>query len=267
MEKIIRRIAFFSLILTVLSSCITSKKVNYLQEPSNRIPAYEEDVGYEDYRLRVGDKLFVRLYSTQEEINSMFNGPYNRLLSSQQSMGGPQMDLYAYTVLPNGNADFPMVGEIPVLGLTIREATYALEKELEEHITFGSVEIRVLNRYFSIVGAGSTGHYPIIREKINIFQALALAGDANIYADRGKVRIIRETDEGTIIKMFDLRTKTIINSEFFYIEPNDVIYIQRLDEQFFSVINLPSLISTTMATISFGTFLYTIIADAIKGGK
>lgn len=264
MIKVIQRIASLLLIITVLSSCVTSRRLNYLQEPSKRIPAYEEDIGYEDYRLRVGDKLFIRLYSIQEEINALFNGPYNQMLSGRTAMGGPQMDLYAYTVMPNGNAEFPMIGEIPMVNLTIREATRAVEKELEDHISFGSVEIRVLNRYFSIVGGGSTGHYPIVREKVNIFQALAMAGDANIYADRGKVRIIRETDEGTIIKMFDLRTKTIINSEFFYIEPNDVIYIQRLDEQFFSVTNLPSLISTTMATVSFGTFIYKIITDATK---
>ncbi len=264
MKEIIHRIVFLMLIITVLSSCITSKRLNYLQEPSQRIPAYEENMGYEDYRLRVGDKLFVRLYSTQDEINALFNGPYNQMLSGGTNMSGPQMDLYAYTIIPTGHVELPMIGEIPVANLTIREATRAVEKELEDHISFGSVEIRVLNRYFSVVGGGSTGHYPIIREKINIFQALAMAGDANIYADRGKVRIIRETDEGTIIKQFDLRTKTIINSEYFYIEPNDVIYIQRLDEQFFSVTNLPSLISTTMATVSFGTFIYTIISDATK---
>ncbi len=237
-----------------------------MQEPSHRIPAYEEDIGYEDYRLRVGDKLFVRVFSAQEEVNALFNGPYNNLMVSG-GISNPQMDLYSYTIQPNGNAEFPMVGDVLMVGLTIREATYKLEKELAELFSFNSVEIRVLNRYFSIVGAGSTGHYPIVREKINIFQALALAGDVNTFADRGKVRIIRETDEGTIIRKFDLRSKTIINSEFFYIEPNDVIYIQRLDEQFFSIINMPTLIATTMSTISFGTFLYKLISDAVKGRR
>ena len=57
-----------------------------------------------------------------------------------------------------------------------------------------------------------------------------MAGDAGTYADRSKVRIIRETENGTIVKMFDLRSRNIVHSEFYYIEPNDVIYIRAYEE-------------------------------------
>ena len=98
------------------------------------------------------------------------------------------------------------------------------------------------------------------REKINIFQALAMAGDVGMYGDRSRIRILRETDNGTIIKSFDVRSADIIHSEYFYIEPNDVIYIQTLNEQFFSITNLPSLFSTVISTFSFGVLIY----DTIK---
>lgn len=235
-----------------------------MQNPNNIIPAYRGSLEYEDYRLKSGDKLFVRVYSTHEETNALFNGPYSQLLSANID-ANPQADLYAYTVQPNGTIVFPMIGEVPVVGKTVREATRVLEKAIEPLYSFSTIELRLLNKYFSVIGANRTGHYPIIREKINIFQALAMAGDAGTYADRSKVRIIRETESGTVVKIFDLRSRDIIYSDFYYIEPNDVIYIQRLDEQFFSITNLPSLIATTISTISLGIFSYNLFFTGSGG--
>jgi polysaccharide export outer membrane protein len=235
-----------------------------MQNPNNIIPAYRGSLEYEDYRLKSGDKLFVRVYSTHEETNALFNGPYSQLLSANID-ANPQADLYAYSVQPNGTIVFPMIGEVPVVGKTVREATRVLEKAIEPLYSFSTIELRLLNKYFSVIGANRTGHYPIIREKINIFQALAMAGDAGTYADRSKVRIIRETESGTVVKIFELRSRDIIYSDFYYIEPNDVIYIQRLDEQFFSITNLPSLIATTISTISLGIFSYNLFFTGSGG--
>ena len=228
------------------------------QEPNNIIPTYQDTKGYEDYYLRTGDKVFVKVYSTHEETNVLFNGPGNQLMVLNMD-GNPQADLYAYTVQPNGTILFPMIGEVEFEGKTIREATRTLELAIEPLYDFSTVEVRLISRHFSVIGSGSTGHYPIIREKINIFQALAMAGDVGTFSDRSKVRIIRETKNGTVVKQFDLRSRDLLHSEFYYIEPNDVIYIQKLDEQFFSILNLPTLIATTISTFSFGLFVYNIL--------
>ena len=76
---------------------------------------------------------------------------------------------------------------------------------------------------FSIIGSGTNGRYPIMREKMNIFQALALAGDISTFGDRSSVKILRESPSGTRVSVFDIRSKEIINSEYYYIQPNDVI--------------------------------------------
>jgi hypothetical protein len=114
-----------------------------------------------------------------------------------------------------------------------------------------------------VIGGGKSGYYTMPREKINIFQALAMAGDVGMYGDRSRIRILRETDNGTIIKSFDVRSADIIHSEYFYIEPNDVIYIQTLNEQFFSITNLPSLFSTVISTFSFGVLIYILSKELI----
>ncbi len=240
--------------LMFFTSCITTHKVNYLQEPDNIIPSYKDSLVYEDYRLKTGDKVFLRVYSTNEITNLTFNA------STSQSMNfGPSTDLYAYAIQQNGKITLPTIGEIEIGGQTLREAKRTVEDAIKPVYPVHTIDLHILNRYFSVIGSSGTGHYAMTKEKINIFQALAMAGDVDVYADRSKVRIIRETDQGTEVKIFDLRSKTIINSEYYYIEPNDVIYIQKLNEQFFSILNLPTLISTTFSTISFGAFLYGII--------
>ncbi len=247
----------FLILVFVFSSCITSRKINYLQKPDFMIPSYKDTTTYEDYLLKPGDRLYVKIYSTDEKTNMLFNG------SEQTSMivlstGGQSsmMDLYTYLVLNDGNVIFPMLGKVHLEGLTVRDATSKLEKEIAPYYKFSTVEMKIIARYFSVIGGGRAGYFPIPREKINIFQALALAGNIDVYGDRSRLRIIRETVNGTEIKMFDVRSKDIIHSEFFYVEPNDVIYIQSVDEQFYSVTNLTSLFGTILSTISLGTIVF-----------
>lgn len=214
---------------------------------------------YHDYLLSAGDKVFVRIYSAQEETNTIFNGPVNQLMTMNLDGSSPGLDLYAYTVQPNGTILFPMIGEVAVAGMTVREATRALEKAVTPIYKFSSVEMKLVNRYYSVIGGRKSGRYPVNREKINIFQALAMAGDIGSFGDRSKVRILRETDNGTVIKTFDIRSEDIIQSEFYYIQPNDVIYVQTLDEQFFSILDFPSLLATVISTFSMGAFIYNLV--------
>lgn len=264
MYKTYLRLIFVLLLSIQLTSCITARKVNYLQQPDHTIPAYNETHRYEEYRLRVGDKLYVKVYSTHEETNKILNSPYVQSNISGINAENSRMDLYSYQIQDNGCILFPMVGNVKVGGMTVREATEVLEKAIEPVYKFSSVELKILGRYFSVIGGKRTGFYPIQKEKINIFQALAMAGDVELYGDRSKVRIVRETEHGTEVRTFDLRSKDILDSEYYYVEPNDVIYIQTLNEQFFSVANFPTLIATVLSTFSFGIFLYNIIFTPVS---
>ena len=244
-----------------MSSCITTKETSYLQKPKDVIPAYKDSVPYKDYRLKEGDKLMVQVYSTDDKTNALFNGGavgggMQQLMSGG---GGEGMDLYSNTIQSNGTIVLPLVGEVFVEGLTLREAKYALEEAVKPILAINSVDVRLLGKFFSIIGAGKSGRFPIMKDKINIFQAVALAGDFGFYADRNKVRIIRETKNGTIIKVFDVRSVDIMHSEFYYIEPNDVIYIEPLYAQFFGITTFWNGVSTVMTTFSFGLFVFNLL--------
>jgi polysaccharide export outer membrane protein len=254
MLKLLLKLSVYFLIINLLSSCVTSKTINYLQQPGFHIPAYKDSISFTDYRLRVGDRIFVRIYSTDDMTNALFNAGMGGNAGSMGGGGGS--DLYTYLVEENGSITFPMIGDVPVVGKTIREATIILEKAIEPLFKFSSVELRVLNRSFSVIGNGNSAFVNMPQEKINIFKALALAGDVGMFDDRSRVRVLRETENGVQIKMFDLRSIDLLHSEYFYIEPNDVIYIQPLNEQFFRITTLPALISTVVTTFSFGILIY-----------
>ncbi|MFW9597894.1 MAG: polysaccharide biosynthesis/export family protein [Paludibacter sp.] len=259
MSRFLSAIIVIVISVVVLSSCITSKNINYLQKPGFDVPAYKDSISYTDYDLRIGDRLYVKIYSTDETTNTLFNGGTGGGQMMMSSTGSMQ-DLYTYLVENDGCIQFPMVGRIAVAGKTVREATLEIEKSMQPFFKFSSAEIRVMNRSFSVIGNGNSAYINMPQEKINIFKALALAGDIGIFDDRSRVRVLRETDKGTIIKTFDLRSVDILHSEFYYVEPNDVIYIQPLNEQFFRITNLTGLFSTAVATFSFGVLIY----DSVK---
>ena len=256
-----------------LSSCVTARKVNYMQEPDKYIPHYADTLSFEDYQLRIGDRLYVYVYSLDEKIMKMYNaGGSNasqmRQQMSQRSSYG-SYDLYTYLIDEEGNIDFPTIGKQYVEGKTAREVKFQLEEELGKLLaeipgySTVSVEVNIVNRSFSVIGAQS-GRYMINKEKMTIFEALAMAGDLGEFNSRKEIKLVREKNGVTTIKTFDARSKDIINSEYYYIEPNDIIYIRQIPGYSFGINHVTTVIGVTAATISFGVFIYTIVQTGIN---
>ena len=257
----------------LMASCVTSKRVNLMQEAGkNGIPQYTDTLSYEDYQLRIGDRMYIYVYSVDERINKMFNASGAAVSSHmmRQSTGGTGYDLYTYEVRDDGTIDFPMVGDVLVRGLTTREVKRAIENELSGFVkNYGdyqmiSVEVNIVSRRFSVISDRGSGTFSIPKEKITIFEALAMAGDIGDFGDRSQVRIVREKEGVTDIKTFDVRSNDIINSEFYYIEPNDVIYIQRIKGQSFGINSVTTTISVVATTLAFGGFVYGLVTRIIN---
>lgn len=257
----------------LMASCVTSKRVNLMQEAGkNGIPQYTDTLSYEDYQLRIGDRMYIYVYSVDERINKMFNASGAGVSSHmmRQSTGGTGYDLYTYEVRDDGTIDFPMLGDVLVRGLTTREVKRAIENELSGFVkNYGdyqmiSVEVNIVSRRFSVISDRGSGTFSIPKEKITIFEALAMAGDIGDFGDRSQVRIVREKEGVTDIKTFDVRSNDIINSEFYYIEPNDVIYIQRIKGQSFGINSVTTTISVVATTLAFGGFVYGLVTRIIN---
>lgn len=252
-----------SILITLLglSSCVTRDQINYLQE-GERIPVYADTVEFKDYQLQKGDYLYVRVLSLNEDDMVRFNGGIvnnnNTLSILNSSSDNAAARLYMYLVRENGCIEFPYVDPIYAEGLTVREVKDSLTASMQKMMSEFSVDVRLMNRTFSIIGEAGNGRYSLSKEKLNIFEALAMSGGLHTYSKVSKVQLIRETSEGTIIKTFDLRAKTIINSEYYYIQPNDVLYIPGRNSRIFGISNYVNLISVVMSTVSFGLFIYSL---------
>ena len=264
----------FLLLPIALTSCVTARRVNYMQAPDRKIPAYTDTLQYEDYTLRKDDRLYIYVYSLDESISKMYNAGSNASYMRQQmSSGGGSMygsyDLYTYLVDEEGNIEFPTLGKLQVLGKTTREVQYMLEDELATLLKDMpgyktiSVEVQMMQRSFSIIGMKS-GRFNITKEKTTIFEALAMAGDIGEYGDKAQLKIVREKNGETIIKTFDVRSEDIINSEFYYVEPNDIIYIRRFNGYSFGINHVSAAIGVVSSTISLGVFVYTIVQTGIN---
>jgi polysaccharide export outer membrane protein len=104
-----------------------------------------------------------------------------------------------------------------------------------------------------MLGVSGKGAYPLYKEKLNIFQALALTGQMANNADRKRVRLIRPNPEGgrPIVKQFDLRTASIIDSEYYYVQPNDVLYLGPIKGDFWKIENYSAAIGTLSTSLNF----------------
>ena len=243
-------------VILLLASCVTTKQINYLQKPSVVIPDYADTVGFREYRLQRGDYLSIKVYSLNKNDNiDIYNG--NGMNVSINGADNPSQRLYLYMIDEDGNIDYPYLGKIAALGKTTREVKFELEDAFKSNISkYISVDVFLTNRSFSIIGESGSKRINLPHEKVTIFQALAMAGDLSVYSDRSKIKLVRLTEKGTVVKEFDLRTEKIIDSEFYYIQPNDVIYVQHTFSKYVGIQHITNAISVTLSTISFGTLIY-----------
>jgi polysaccharide export outer membrane protein len=238
--------------MVLLASCVSSRQTNYLQNISSSDSLYRKIDSVPDYTLQIGDRVFVRISTLNKESSKLFGS--DQSITPNSIYGNNE--LYSYTIAKDGCIDFPFVGAIRLQGLTAREAKDAIQHALRPFIPDCDVDVRLTNGFFSVIGVAGSGRYPIGEERLNVFQALAISGDLKPFSDRKKIFLLRSSSDGTRIESFDVRRKDIIGSEFYYIRPNDVIYVQAIRGQFFGIESFSSLLTTISSSLSFGYLIY-----------
>ncbi|WP_114752671.1 polysaccharide biosynthesis/export family protein [Pleomorphovibrio marinus] len=211
-----------------------------MQDRGTDEPLYQEleFVPYqtEKYFLQYNDVVDVSIKTTSPELNAIFE-----LAMSQQrqgmggGMGGGMMsggDIFfmtGYTVNEEGNVELPLLGEVPIIGLTTRQAKEMIEERLQEFVNEEDlfVRVRLGGIRFSALGEfTNNGNFTILQNQITIYQAIAHAGDMTTVAKRNEVVLVRQYPEGTKSYRINLNDKRIMQSEFFFIRPNDMLYAE-----------------------------------------
>lgn len=208
-----------------LASCNTTRNVLYLQDVKNNetMPAGRE---YE-IRIQPSDMLIITVNSKDHELTTPFNLPLASYLSSGSHVGVQQ--LQGYMVSPEGTINFPGLGQIYVSGLTRHELVELVERRLieEEYLKNPIVIVTFQNLKINVLGeVNKPGTYPVTHNEVTLLDALGMAGDLTIYGRRDRVAVIRETGGKRTVAYHDLRSKELFNSPYFYLQQNDVVYVE-----------------------------------------
>lgn len=228
----IKKIVFLLLFALTVSSCIPTKKLIYLQEkeggkseiklnPSNIKP----------YRLQSQDIISIILKAPDEKIVEMFK-------TNSTEGGENQQSLYfnGFTVDDKGEIRIPVLGKVKILGMTLEEVRLELERLLlRDYFKADAnifVDVKLPGVVYTMNGEiGGPGPNVVYKDKVTILEAVANSGDINVTGDRKNVMIIRQYPHGTEIHTIDLTSIEAMNSPYYYIQPNDYIYIKPLKQK------------------------------------
>ena len=212
-------------LLALLASCSAPKEVLYLQD----ITSLKEETIDKNYEVIIhkDDLLAILVNSKDPELALPFNMP---MVSYQLgSESGGQQRVLGYLVDTNGDIDFPILGKLHVAGLTRLQLTDMIKQRLidEDLIKDPIVTVQFLNYKVSVMGeVNRPGSFNISGDRITLLEALSMAGDLTIYGRRDRVAVIREKDGKRTILMHDLRSSDIFNSPCYYLQQNDIVYVE-----------------------------------------
>lgn len=242
MKNVMKTLGVLFCIVLGLSSCITNKQTDLLQDIKLKNP--ELTVRPEEYKIIPGDQLSIAVYAWDDETVRMFSGYIPRFRREglnestgvnvgAQSRGLENMGgIRPVTVYADGTITFPYIGKLYVQGLTLLQVRSLISQRLDAFSEGTTADVTLANRYFSILGEAGARRITMPNTSMTILQALSIAGNIGPYGDRSKVTVIRQNATGSTTKTFDLRSKDIIDTEFYYIQPNDVIYIPQTSKKF-----------------------------------
>lgn len=220
-----KKVYIWVLIALVMSGCRSYKEIVYLQEvPLN----YQQEI-VENYDIRIhpDDLLSIMVNSKDLELVQMFNLPMVSYSITGGSTG--QQRVLGYLVDEDGKIDFPQLGTLNVQGMTRSELTTYIKQELINRglVNDPIVTIQFLNFKVSVLGEVTRpGTFDMTSDRITLFDAISRAGDLTIFGKRDDVKIIREKDGRRVIGTVDLRNGDILTSPYYYLQQNDIVYVE-----------------------------------------
>ena len=222
-----KHLGIFILGALLLASCATNKRAAYIQQVQTDIPTAIE----QDYQIRIKplDRLTVTINSKDPELAAPFNAAssYNSLNGLSSYSSSSNGNLQILTVDKEGKIQLPIIGEIDCDGLTRNELAKKIENTIRENgMVHDPIVIQFADVKFSVLGeVARPGQFSITKDRISLFDALAMAGDLTIYGQRENVALIREENGMRTVHYFDLKNPDILTSPYFYLQQDDVVYV------------------------------------------
>jgi polysaccharide export outer membrane protein len=244
------------LLAGLASSCVRNRDYIYLQNPSEQAywetsplrgqrlknakenmrmrdsSAYLPYQNPEDYLIQMNDILRVDIKSFDEKANQLFNAFNSQNIQMGGILaqgGGDPFFMFGYSVDDSGYLELPVLGKIPLVGLTVLQAQNRVQKEVDRYFTEAFVKISLGGIRFSVMGEVlRPGKYAVMQNRLSLLEAVATAGDLKPDANRRRVQLIRQYPGGSRVVVLDLTDQNLLKSPYYFVRPNDVIYVAPL---------------------------------------
>lgn len=218
----------------LLASCVPTKDLIYLQKKgSQQADSEVSQIASKPYRLQVSDIISINIKANDSKLVEIFS-PKNQVLEGNRTETGLYYD--GFSVDDHGNVRMPVLEEVNVLGKTLDEVRLHIEDRLlKEYFNKEAnifVTVKLSGFRYTINGEVSApGSKVLYVDKLNIMEAIANAGDITMTGNRHNVTVIRQTPSGYEMHDIDLTDVNAMKSPYYYIKPNDYIYVKPLKQK------------------------------------
>lgn len=260
--KLLTRMIVILLGGIVLTSCISNRRIVYLQDKSQHKPWNKTidttfAVQKSNYILEPQDILYLKSEHVELTEGATSQVSESDLNDSRVIQAVPI--LTGYSINDSGNVNLPVLGRIHLSGLSLLQAQDKITNVAREFYTDPSIKIFLLNNYVTILGeVNKPGRYPIYDNRINVFQALGEAGGATDFADREEVKIIRSRDNKQEIKYIDLTDENLLTSPYYYLQPGDILMVKPQKRKKYATRDVQNVFNAISAAVAIVT-LYLLI--------
>lgn len=235
-------------LLLFLSNCIQPKKVIYFQ---NAVSSSEVNKNYSP-SIKPDDLLSIYVSSSDADASKPFN-PFLNMIGASTIGGYTQgaASPLGYLVDADGNIEFPKIGKLKVGGLTRNEIVELISSKLNTYLKEPSVQIRILNYKITVLGdVKNPGTFTIPNERVTLLEAIGIAGDLNITAKRKNISVIRDRNGKRTTTLVDLTSSDLFNSPVYFLEQNDLVYVQPNKTKINSAAVNPSNVSIVVSIVT-----------------
>jgi len=245
--------------VAAFASCVPQKKMLYLKDAE--MASETQSINYVnersvDYKLQPGDNLYIRFINTIDEHSATS-------LTGESTRGGSYMTsdasiyLQSYTLDEDGCIELPLVGKVELKNMTVDEAKDKLQEVLSQYMNQTTLIVKLSNFNLTVLGeVNKPGMYKVYQSQINLFEAISTAGNMTNFAKNNEVKIIRQTDNGSQVITVDMGQADILTSPYYYLKPNDIIYVEPLPIKQWGFTTFPY--STVFSIVSLAATLFAL---------
>ncbi|MCF8372632.1 MAG: polysaccharide biosynthesis/export family protein [Bacteroidales bacterium] len=256
-----RHIYWLLFIVIVFASCRQNKELVYLQNQDGDKNTYISPTNLEEYKIQISDILYIKIFSLNKDLVDLFNAGG---AESRTTVRYDQASMYfeGYMVNDSGYIAMPVLGDINVEGLNIKQVEEAVKLIALTYIKDVSVVVKLANFKITMIGeVKNPGLYYMYQRQTSILDAIGQAGDLTDYGNRKNILLIRPDKTGSTTYRINLADAELLSSDFFYLKPNDILYVEPMKSKGVRLLlsDYATILTAISSTLTAVVLVYTLV--------